>query len=665
MTSLASKNSMIITTTGLSNNNNVFKTSLQLQTAKPTTSSIRAGLAQAQVALAKKKSDEDDTFGYTESDPNEARYWMNHYGLGTHHYSRPQRQYAHPRKLLLKPTAQTSIVQQVVFGPAATTATTKYAPLAVVGGPRVHLYGTNAVSAFTRHLARHRAGHDSPITTTTVAADRHVQTGGHLALAANFRNDGRLLAVGTDVGEVRICDVTMRATLSTFCTPNTKLPMRVVVWFRNGQHILSGGDDGVLRVWSLSASSGSIGAGGGNKASTALLELMGHGDSIRTAILWQQPASALKNATTAAWNQLAFSGSYDHSIRVWNVQMTDDEQDEDGQEDRCLSVLSHGAPVESLLTMASTDPNVPVWLLSAGGTTVKVWNPLTGECVCTVATQHRKTITSLLPVLRAPKNTTNNTDIVPAWRVVTGSLDGCIRIHTWDSSTGKLEHIHGIQVGTATPITALAVDEKGERLAIGTTEGTVHIRQKGPSITQHKSKRPPPAGTYAFFTRGANATLDIGNNDYILGAGPSATKKRKLQKYDQCLKQFNYGEALDEALETRNPQVVVAVLEELGKRRGLKIALSSRDEESLEPLLSFLVRYVTRPRFSSVLIGVSHMLIDIYSDVAGQSELVDELFGKLRMQVRNECRMQRGLLRLLGQIDAVVAMKPGSDGGGP
>lgn len=662
-------NSMIVTTAGLANNANVFKTSLQLQTPKPTTSSVTAGLAHAQQQLASTSSTTSSTtYGYSESDPNEARYWMNRYGLGTHIYNRPQQQFAHPRKLLLQPTVQTAIIQQLVFGPAATTATSKHAPLAVVAGPRIHLYGTNAVSPFTRHLARHGAGHqqDTNLTTTQVPADRHVQTGGHLALAADFRNDGRLLAVGTDNGQVRVCDVTMRATLCTFATAGTHLPVRAVAWFRNGQHILSGGDDGVLRVWSLSSSSSSIGgsAGGGRKGSSnALLELVGHGDPIRAAILWQQPASA-KVSTTWNWNQLAFTGSYDHTIRVWNLQLNGDSNvtaDDKGQ-DRCLAVLLHGAPVEALLTMASTDSQVPVWLISAGGVAVKVWNPLTGECVCTITTQHTKTITALLPLLRTPKETTNSQPqnvaaTIPTWRIVTGSLDGCIRIHTWDSATGRLQHIHGIQVGD--PITALAANEKGERLAIGTTAGTVLVRQQGPSKTQHKGKRPPPAGTYAFFTRGMNVTLDAvtasSSNDFVLGAGPAAAKKRKLRKYDQCLKQFKYGDALDEALGTRNPQVVVAVLEELGKRQGIRIALSHRDEESLEPILSFLVRYLTRPRFTSVLIGVSHILMDVYMPVSGQSEMVDELFGKLQTQVRNECRTQMSLLRLLGQIDDAVA----------
>lgn len=101
---------------------------------------------------------------------------------------------------------------------------------------------------------------------------------------------------------------------------------------------------------------------------------------------------------------------------------------------------------------------------------------------------------------------------------------------------------------------------------------------------------------------------------------------------------------------------VVAVLEELGKRRGWTIALSSRDEETLEPVLSFTVRYITRPQFSSLLIGVAHKLCDICGSVAGQSETIDEQFAKLKSQVYNECRVQKSLFRIVGQLDVIMTM---------
>jgi hypothetical protein len=265
-----------------------------------------------------------------------------------------------------------------------------------------------------------------------------------------------------------------------------------------------------------------------------------------------------------------------------------------------MSVFLHGGPVEAVEWMNSTNPQVPIWLLSAGRTTLKVWNPVSGTCVCTLPAQHRKTMTSLLSMPR--------------------------------QKSGNQDHFHATHYRR-----------------LGWT-----YAHMGASVQQRKRRGEPPAGTFAFFTRGMNANPGTGDHIVAPTAGGSSSKKRKLAKFDLALKQFWYGDALDEALETRIPQAVVAVLEELGKRRGLAIALSNRDEESLEPILAFTVRYVTRPRFAALLIGVANKLIDIYAEVTGQSETIDKLFAKLKNQVTEECRTQKILFHVVGQLDAVL-----------
>lgn len=55
-------------------------------------------------------------------------------------------------------------------------------------------------------------------------------------------------------------------------------------------------------------------------------------------------------------------------------------------------------------------------------------------------------------------------------------------------------------------------------------------------------------------------------------------KKKKLQTYEQHLKSFEYKQALTSALATKNPEVIVALIEELVERDGLFVALSSRSE---------------------------------------------------------------------------------------
>jgi U3 small nucleolar RNA-associated protein 15 len=448
-----------------------YKTSISLQTKVPSVSSVTLGLEAT-------------------SDPTEARYWTQKFGLGSTYGSAPNR-FSHPQLLKFKAYSN-AIVSQVLFGPPAFAATS---PLAVVSGPRVSLY---TGPAFSRALRRSSEEDVTP--------DRNVVTGGHPALCAAYRSDGRLLAVGTDDGQVRICDATSRATLCTFRGEHA---VRTVSWLRNGKQIVSGGDDALLRLWNLDGEG---------------MTFKGHGDAIRCALVWQP--------RNGEWKELAISGSYDHTIRLWNME------DSSG---KCFAVLSHGAPVEALLLQPNADSTCPPWLLSAGGTVVKVWNPLTGKCVCTVATQHVKTITSLVAMVREDGSE-------DSWRILTAGLDGLVRIHTWNNQTGEMKHIHGVKL--LDPISTMGVNESNDRLAIGTTTGYVMVRQRGSSVTQSKRKREPRAGTYAYFTRGMNVIAS--DADHVV----SQDRKRKLTSFDLALRQFRYGDALDDALDTRNPQAV-------------------------------------------------------------------------------------------------------------
>jgi U3 small nucleolar RNA-associated protein 15 len=95
-------------------------------------------------------------------------------------------------------------------------------------------------------------------------------------------------------------------------------------------------------------------------------------------------------------------------------------------------------------------------------------------------------------------------------------------------------------------------------------------------------------------------------------------------------------------------------MEELGRRKGLMHALSNRDEETLEPLLAFTSQFIANPKYTPTLIGVANQLCDIYSQIFGQSDTIDEYFEKLHIKVKNESRSQTTLLQLIGQIDAVM-----------
>ena len=360
--------------------------------------------------------------------------------------------------------------------------------------------------------------------------------------------------MGTQNGQVRVNDVTSRAPLCSF--QSNSLPVRTVLWLRNGKKVLAGGDDGVLRLFGLDDA----------LEQKATLELSGHGDAVRHVVVWQPRREQ-------QWQDIAMTASYDHTVRVWDIGTRDEDgQDTNDLESRCLAVLVHGEPVEKLLLMPNETDKSSCWLVSAGGTTLKVWNPMTGRCVSTIQTQHSKTISGLVRMARivnagANNEASNSSGQSPQrkpdqrrqsqsqerleWRILTSGLDGLVRVHGWND--GRLKHLHGFKISQ--PISAIAFDEHSsssspyDKLAIGTTGGEVLVRQIAPPVVQ-KKRGLPRAGTYAYFTRGSN--VEAKADDYVV----AQAKRRKVKAFELALRQFRYSDALDEALETRQPNAV-------------------------------------------------------------------------------------------------------------
>ena len=71
---------------------------------------------------------------------------------------------------------------------------------------------------------------------------------------------------------------------------------------------------------------------------------------------------------------------------------------------------------------------------------------------------------------------------------------------------------------------------------------------------------------------------------------------------EQRLKRFEYKQALNAALESRNPEVVLSLLQELVERDGLHIALANRSEDEVVKVVDFLVWKLSDHRYQQVLL---------------------------------------------------------------
>ena len=106
---------------------------------------------------------------------------------------------------------------------------------------------------------------------------------------------------------------------------------------------------------------------------------------------------------------------------------------------------------------------------------------------------------------------------------------------------------------------------------------------------------------------------------------------------------------------------MVSVLQELQHRDGVDIALRSRDEEELEPIMLFLIRYMTNPRYSRELLRTANHVLNLYAHTLGRSGAPsnDQLASRLHRRVLAESALQQRLGRLLGAVELVQVGKTG------
>jgi len=633
-----------------------------------------------------------------ESLPSEQRWWIAKFHLGPRRQIRALPNYQSSTSStnvdFFTPSGDRSIISAINFSPVGHGVNSN--SMAIVCGPRVCVYGGSPSSYLSQALARKKhvtstASHlddkdDDQVSlevNRVIQPDRTIGTGGIVAYCTAFREDGRLLVVGMENGRVLICDAQSRTILRTFgasanlnerlsdghlksyeTNTSSTLPIRTVGWIPNTNHPIlkskrvcwSGGDDATLRLWDISGLSSSASQRDGE--SQPLLTLRGHSDAIRSC----------DSFIHADGRIFLLTASLDHSIRLWDISPANDLINPYSHgNDRCFAVFDHGCPVQSMQIVrpVNEDNQSPI-VLSAGGTWMKLWDSMAGSCLATVPTKHSKTITSvcLTTIIRDElvdgDDGKDGSRKVYNRRIVTAGLDGLLRIHSADDiftnesnrvkGRIRLPYVHGIKFGKA--ISAMSFSPDFTRLVIGFSDGKVTVRQRAKLVVQGAKRKSniisPKAGTFSFFTRGTNAQADA--DDHVV----QVQKKKKLQKFDDNLKKFRYADALDDALLARDPNAVLAVIEELGRRRGLILALSNRDEETLEPILSFTANFISNPRFAPTLIGVANLLCDIYATILGQSEVIDELFEKLRRNIKVECATQKILTRLVGQIDSVM-----------
>ena len=470
-----------------------------------------------------------------------------------------------------------------------------------------------------------------------------------------------------------------------------------VRWSRNGLVVLSASDDKTARLWDLS------------RGTESMTVLDGHDDYVRCAEEWVGVGGQSESSNT--W----VTGCYDHAVRLWDARVGTNKKAitlkmDHGAPVSALQPLNGGA-----LMLSAGSNYCRIWDVMGGGRLLCEWSShqktITTVCLDGTGTRiltagldgHVKihdatgatssSITSSSSTIASSSGigmdsgatASNNTSLALS---KTNNTTTTTQMNATTETNQQMESyglVHGMKFEKAVMSLALAPDNS--RLVVGLSDGTLVVRKRAidlsSSVGQVGSrnravdpyKNPTEAmraaikarkaamaatnqtvvsgGTFQFFQRGKGAKPN--QDDYQV----EKKRKAKLQPYDKFLKEFSYSDALDSALSTRTPGVITALLEELVARGddALKAALGGRDDSSLEPLMAFLIKYITTPKYSKLLVRICEKVLTMYTKVLGQSPIIDDLIFRLHAAVKRELELQVKLLQLNGSLGLLLAQK--------
>ncbi|XVF32672.1 hypothetical protein REPUB_Repub17cG0102800 [Reevesia pubescens] len=425
----------------------------------------------------------------------------------------------------------------------------------------------------------------------------------------SFRLDGLLLAASDLSGLIQVFDVKSRTPLRRLRS-HTR-PVRFVKYpVLDKLHLLSGGDDAVVKFWDVAGES-------------VVLDLLGHKDYVRCGDC--SPVSA----------DMFITGSYDHTVKVWDVRV---------ENSKSVLEVNHGKPVEDVIYLPSGG-----LIATAGGNSVKIWDLIGGGRMVYSMESHNKTVTSIC-VGRVGKE--NEGGEAMEDRILSVGLDGYMKV--FDYSNMKITH----SMRFPAPLMSVSFSPDCKSRVIGTANGIIFAgRRKGKdnvesgggnvlgfgSIAEPERRVLRPT-YFRYFHRGQSEKP--AERDHLV----MRTKKVKLAEHDKLLKKFRHKDALVSVLGRKNPENVVAVMEELVARKKLLKCVSNLDAEELGLLLMFLHKHATIPRYSSLLMGLTQKVIEMRAEDIRNSDALKGHIRNLKRSIEEEMRIQHSLQEIQGII---------------
>lgn len=413
------------------------------------------------------------------------------------------------------------------------------------------------------------------------------------------KNDGRLIAAGSEEGKVFVFESHNTNPLRTF---DLKAPTHRVLFMEN--NLITFSDDLAVRV--LDVGSGSTIRTYGDSKGAAI-------NSTKTKQACQPGSIFHKDYVRCGCliDRLIVSGSYDNTVKFWDPRVDDLKP---------VMEYDHGYSVESMCTRGST------LLMSVGGNKLQVFDMVAGKTLTNIIPKHHKTITCVA----------NYEDKY----LLTGALDGYLNVLDFNYQYVTRFNYEEAQ------ILSLVVNPK--LLAVGFNNHQVQVKRFkdfikksnnemaeleklqsgyfGPNMVTryfHEAiaETQDPAATHrallAIKQKKTPIVLDDVEGLYAPVIIPRAKSSRLSKRpiADKFLLSFEHSRALDFVLQNykKDPDNVVYVLRELMKRDKLKEAMTNCPR--IITLIRFLGLYLSDIRHNRIVLDSALILIGLILDV--------------------------------------------------
>lgn len=257
-------------------------------------------------------------------------------------------------------------------------------------------------------------------------------------------------------------------------------------------------------------------------------------------------------------------------------------------------------------------------------------------------------------------------------RVVSGGLDGHVKIF----ETGSWNVVAGMKYPS--PVLSLSVITAGanaadRHLAVGMQSGVLSLKTRltGTAAEKERDRARTAAITdlsqldvaksskrkrKEIITRSL-ANVDSGV-DFLIDNDANGRKRGKEQKWQSDLRHGRYAAALDGVLDTSAPDHsklnVLTLLITLRHRSALRAAVENRDEESVQPVLSWICNHIIDPRYRAACVDVGLHLLDLYAEHVGQSAELATGFKTLRKRVAQEVEKAQVAAQTGGMLEALM-----------